>query len=151
MKVTEKAKDQYQKSILSLASTISSYTKQWEALSQIGNYFPEDVELTEYDTIEYGMYSQTVDIRIPYNMNRADEMLAYFESVGWSERKEAVKDGAMVTFFYKYERYNDDPIKLDLTMCARNWDYPGQSCKLVQVGTKTVEQPVYEVRCKETV
>lgn len=149
MKFTERTKDQYQKSILGLASTIGSYTKQWEALSSIAYHFPEDVEFTEYDSIEYGVYSQTVEIRIPYNMNRADEMLAYFEGAGWSERKEAVKDGATVTFYYKYERYNDDPIKLDLTMCARNWDYPGQSCKLVQVGTETVERPVYEVRCKD--
>lgn len=149
MRIEERVKEQYQNNILSLASTIHSYSKQYDALMELVRYFPDEFELGNYDVIEYATYAKVIEIRIPYNMDRADQILKQFVEIGWSERKEPEKSGTSATFYYQYDRYNNDPIKLDLSMCARTWDYPGQSCKLVQVGVEQVERPVYEVRCPD--
>ena len=104
--------------------------------------FPELPDIPDAEV--YLSILGNIDIHIPFDRNRMEKDKALMEAAGWElkSRTSAGRESRGLA----YSRFRKDGIRVDLEYKV---NMPGAVCERKLIGTRIVEEPVYEFVCSE--
>lgn len=142
-----KIKDNFLDKVKRDIKMYSGWVKDTKELLTMKNdlvFIPE-----ELDEFEEGSYWSDSDltIEIPWNPKLCDKVCNLLQDYDWFSTGDykSGRAGAKPEY-YIYYHHKETKIKITVKMSSSD---KNSTCKLVQVGTETVEKPIWQVQCAE--
>lgn len=134
--------------------SLSDRLKIWKKDLKLQKTFP-DIPLPPAKWILYYAWGDSIKINMPLDFEAANAYKETLEKNGWtfledySNLKKQTEKAIIGRFRKKlYSELREQDISFDFSFELVSW-MDGGTCVKKQIGVETIEQPIYEIVCKE--